>query len=248
MKNLFIVLNKIVTNGFDYSIDVNEPKKEDYPYNNWVVNFSVTAKANDNLKNIEEITLSTINNICLSPEEITSYKNQKIRTHWITINDKDYRFRSKDALIYLLTIFESKIPLASLNFSVSDGLDTFEPIAMLTNGDDVYGHFKRNKATESLPFRSRVPNVNYFILFDRYGKDLNDDVSDFLGSVKTYNFKELNNEYKHNDGTIMVIAPPVLNFDRFNSNKISIQYSFNKVYSMEQLSKVKGYKVQPIIN
>jgi hypothetical protein len=247
MKNLFIILNKIVANGFDYLIDVSEPNKDDYNYNKWVVNFSITAVPNNNLKNIKEITMSTMNNICLSPEEITNYSNQKIRTHWITINGEVYRFRSKAALIYLLTIFESKIPLASLNFSVSDGMNTFDSVSMVAN--------RRENVIESLPYLSGCnPNknaieVNYSVIYQPSGRysSLNDEVSDFLRSVNRSNFYNANNEYRYNDGTIMVLSPPGLNLDLFNSNQIFIKYCFKKIYSMEQLSKVTEYKVQPII-
>ncbi len=262
MRNLFFILNEIVKNGFDYSIDVSEPKKANYPYNDWLVKFSITATSNDNLKNIKEITMSTINNICLTPVEITSYSNKNLRTYGIIINGKNYRFRSRVALIYLLTIFESKIPLASLNFSVSDGISTFNSVSMLSNGKIV--NKKRIDVKENLPYaapcnpdiRGYGPSiyVNYSVLYNIYRQKIrhNEAVSDFLRNVSTLNFDKINNQFSRNGGGFNWIDDAYTGnykpeLDLSFSRPILIKYCFKKIYSLEQLSKVTEYKVQPII-
>ncbi len=261
MGNLYTILNKIVANGFDYSVDVSEPRKDFFNDNNWIVDFSVTAMANKNLESIKEITMNTINNICLSPQDITAYSNQNINKYSFKINGKDYYFRSSFSTIYLRTIFEKKIPLASLNFSVSDGINTNDCVAMLPS--------KLNNNASELKLQAGWPCLNhskqdcgytsaikakYFVLYNSSGTALNNDISDFLASINKSNFQEISNTYCTYDSRFDI---PDLDLDQFNSkevpfkyklssNTLEILYCFSNTYSIEQLSKVTEYKVQPI--
>ena len=135
MKNLFFVLDDIISGGFDYSIQVHDPRNDYYDHNLWRVNFEVTAKANSNLTKIKEIILNIINNISLNAQDVTMYENQNIEMHEIKINGRFYYFRSKFSVMYLSTIFEKRIPLASLKFSVSDGISNSDCIYLLSNKD-----------------------------------------------------------------------------------------------------------------
>lgn len=260
MANLFTILNKIVAKGFDFKIEVSEPKKDTYNDNNWIVDFSVTASANKNLENIKEITLNTINNICLSPQEITAYSNQNINKYSVKINGRDYYFRSSFSTIYLRTIFEKKIPLASLNFSVSDGINTYDCVSMLPSKlNNSAWRLKEgwpclNNSKQDCGYRSAI-KAKYFILYNSSGTALNNSISDFLLGINKSTFQEASSSYCTYDIRFDI---PALDLDQFNSKDVpfkykqsshllEIQYCFSNTYSMEQLSKITEYKVQPII-
>lgn len=260
LANLFKILNKIVSKGFDFKIDVSEPRKDTYN-NNWIVDFSVTASANKNLENIKDITMNTINNICLSPQDITTYSNQNIDKYSVKINGRFYYFRSSFSTIYLRTIFEKKIPLASLNFLVSDGINSDDCITMmqtkLQTGRTIH---KKNdwpclcNNCEDCGYNGSI-KAKYFILYNSSGSALNNSISDFLLGINKSNFQEASNSYSTYDSRFDI---PALNLDQFNSKDVpfkgkqsshllEIQYCFSNTYSMDQLSKITEYKVQPII-
>jgi hypothetical protein len=255
MENLFTILNKIVAKGFDFKIEVSEPKKDTYNNDNWIVDFSVTASANKNLENIKDIILNTINNICLSPQEITAYSNQNIKMYRIKFNGKDYYFRSSFSIIYLSTIFEKKIPLASLNFSVSDGIILNDCISMLsTKLNPNVSRIKKdwpclNSSKEDCGYRNPI-KAKYFILFNNYERPspLNNKISDFIMGINKINFNEINNSFIAFDSgnEPLNIYLNQLNPKEANGG-IEIIYNFKNTYSMQQLSKITEYKVHPII-
>ncbi len=252
MANLFKILDKLVENGFDYKIDVHEPKKDSYNENNWIVDFYVTASANKNLENIIDITMNTVNNICLSVQDRGTYLKQNLEMYEIIINGKEYYFRSSSSTIFLRTIFENKIPLASLNFSFSDGINTYDSVSMIPSklNTSTFTRLKQgwpclNHSKGDCGYRYGIM-AKYFILYNSYGFTLNTDISDFLLSVNKSNFQEVKKSYCKYNNTMI---PEIIVLDQFRPGQknypIEILYCFKNSYSLEQLSKLSEFKVQP---
>jgi hypothetical protein len=267
MKNLYIILNKISAKGFDYTIDVSEPRKEDSFADNWIVDFSVTAKANNNLENIKEITMETINNICLSPQEIITYSNQNLSRYRIKVNGKDYYFRSSTSLIYLRTIFEKKIPLASLNFSVSDGINTNDCISLIETNLQVGKTISKksdwpclSSSSQDCGYRGSI-KAKYFILHspdeNPSGAEQPDPykIQSFLSGINKSNFQQINNSYcdYNSNASYSDLNLDQLNYSevpfkyKLSSNQLEILYCFSRTYTMEQLSKITEYKITPLL-
>lgn len=256
MKNLFQILNEIIQNGFDYTINVYEPRKSDYPFNDWLVKFSVTAKSNNNLNGIQNLILSTIDNICLTPDEIEDYQNKNIDTFFIHINGKEYRFRNLKSVFYLTWLLRDLVPLASINFSVSDGINVFNSLSMLTNVTRTYsgGRSNSDKVNEEIPYKSSCVLggdwivVNYPVMYsivNSYSgtkKNENQRVKDFLRGINTYTYERIKSKF--NDRRPLY-GDPWYDLNYFDSGEIRFTFCFDKIYSLDQLSKVTEYIITP---
>jgi hypothetical protein len=236
MTHLIIILNEIVAKGFDFKIDVNEPTKT---YSEkWSVKYTVTAKANSNLGKINDIILNTINNICLNPQEIATYSNQNLSTYRVVVNNKEYCFRASYSLMILKEIFEKNIPLASIRFSVSDGLNTSN-------------FFSPTKTSMKIEY--------YILLTHGHGNfDFGPDtihIADYLRSVKDSNFQQVYNStytYNSGNGSLIINLGQLNKIDEnyksaFGSeSELAFKYEFTNTYTMEQISKLTEFKVQPL--
>ncbi|GAA4072663.1 hypothetical protein GCM10022389_17590 [Flavobacterium cheonanense] len=250
MANLFKILDKIVMKGFDFKIEVSEPKKDTYNDDKWIVNFSVTASGNKNLENIKDITMNTIKNICLSPQEIIAYSNQNLSKYSVKINGRDYYFRSSFSTIYLRTIFEKKVPLASLNFSTSDGLNKYECISLIESNLQEGRTIQKKSDWPCLC--NNCEDCGYE---GSIKSNYKTNIYKFLGGINPSNFQSISDSYSSYDSRFEI---PNIDLEIFNSKEIvfaydrntfpiEIIYYFQKTYSMDQLSKITEYKVQPII-
>ena len=229
MGHLFIMLNRIVEKGFDFKIDVNEPTAT--TGENWFVNYTVTAKANSNLAKIKELILNTINNICMTQQDVEQYSNQNLAVFEVDLDGKLYSFRTSISWIYLKTIFEKKIPLASTRFSVSDGLRTYP--------------FSPNSRTSiSIEY-----NNNSYI--DIYGLD-RAKIYAFINRIDESNFDEINNSYSHEEELVFLGQQHFkINLNQLNNidesrKGLEFKYVFKNTYTLEQLSNLTEFKVQTL--
>ena len=232
MSHLYIVLKKIVAKGFDFKIDVNEPTKENFG-DKWSVKYTVTAKANSNLLKIKEMILNTINNICLTPQEIETYFNQNLSKYSVDVNGKSYYFRSVSSWLYLKTIFEIKIPLSSIRFSVSDGLNTSTFVSTPEKSIKIEYYIPR-RGDEN---RGEKDGANII------------PIAEFLQSINESNYQQINNSIcsTYRGGDYLGINLGQLNNPKsYYSSELAFKYQFTNTYTMEQLSKLTEFKVQPL--
>lgn len=268
MANLFTVLNKISANCFDFTIEVNEPVKDNYS-EFWNVNSRVIAKSNNNISQIKEILLSTIENISLSESELQSYRNSNIKSYPIVFKNKGtYYLRSPFSIIYIKTIIEKRIPINAVYFEISNGVNRATGIDLtdcFNNSSSKNCYFLPNKNYTRIPNNWKCLNSSkqdcgyynnfirskYFLTYTDNNTPLTNDVSDFVMSLTTQNIEAKKNEYssenntsKYSSQTSQLIIDP----NQLNSGEIEFLFSISNVYSIDQLSKVTEYKVQPIIN
>ena len=233
MSHLFIILKKIVAKGFDFTIDVNEPTKENFG-EKWSVKYTVKAKANSNLLKIKEMILNTINNICLTPQDIATYSNQNLSKYKFEVNGKSYYFRSLSSWLYLKTVFEKKIPLSSIRFSVSDGLNT--------------STFVSTPKT-SMKIEYYIPRLGYENRNEADGADII-PIAEFLQSINESNYQQINNsvnsEYNNANSYFSINLGQLNNPKSAFSSELAFKYQFTNTYTMEQLSKLTEFKVQPL--
>lgn len=262
MENLFQVVNKFIENGFDYTIEVQEPQ---YHYGEWDVLLAVKASANDNLRKINDIISSTTSNVSLTPEEISYYNQHNMNKYSFGGN----YFRSSFSVIYLRTIYEKKIPLASLNFSVSDGITTLESLSLPYESNSCikpkdWPCLSGNNADcgYNCPIQSK-----YFIIKNSNDIPLNNETSRFLKNVNKSNYQEIKNSYceynssvdppRYDLSQLEIVNDPqdVSKADYTNYNmkgklssfKVEFVYRFKKTYKESELAKITEFKVIPSV-
>jgi hypothetical protein len=237
MANLFTILNKIVAKGFDFKIDVSEPKQK-YLEELYEINYLVYATPNDNLKSINQIIINVLNGICLTQDEISDYQNQNRMIYRINVNNKSYSFRSSFSLVYLLTIVDRKTPLASLNFEIMNDKEKRTCLFLLEKNCISKANWTPPKWNYSSPSVDKIAIYKNIIA----GEYLSYDEFSLL-KVKSSNYNELSNSYtSYNTGNTL---PKILLENLYNGYEIL--YQFKDVYNLEDISKITEYKVQTII-
>ncbi len=251
MENLFNTIKIIIEKGFDYTVNVSDPKKSDDYSNGWNVPIVISAKSNMNMNNIGEIIQKTIEGISLSLPEKSGLKSQNIPTYDIILNGKPYSLRSFSSVVYLMDLFKNKIPIKSLDFLISNGFSN-------KKGSEIIGlinQYLHNNDSRLLKEKSVLGyintkgddyfNANYPVL-ERYNSNgsLVEDkhtIKDILTRYSTIN-NSSSNTYTSNS-----FEPQIM----LNLNSISkIEFSFylSNLLTENDLSKITEYKVQPIIN
>ncbi len=237
MHNLFLMTNNIVRKGFNFEIVVNEPKQK-YLQNLYELSYFVYATPNENLKSINTMIINILNGICLSQSEIAEYDRQNRMYYKIYVNNKYYAFRSSSSLIYLLTLVDRKIPLASLNFEIITDSQTRSCVSLLEKSCIRHSNWTPPKwQIHSAPSVDKIA-INKNIIGGEY---LSYDKFSLL-NVTSVNHKDLLNSYTSYSSQNSL--PKILLDNLFNGYEIL--YQFQDIYDLETLSKITSFKIQPL--
>ncbi len=294
MTNLFLVLKKISSNCFDYSIEVGEPKQNQNNGQLWSVNSWVNAKSNNNISQLKEILQSTLENVKIQTSDLESYKNSKIRVYPINLkNIGTYYFRSLNSIFYVQTILGRIIPLNSINFEISDGLNKATGLNVIDsyNYSSSNNFISRNNSIQGLQrpngWKSKYVNDNdcgsfyecigakYKVLENEYEaanfihllrsvkiSTIKDRYSLSNINIKSinqrdYNFYYYNGAKYYDEGSPDVVVessfynlwnPSItIDYAQLNPGKIEFLFSILHNYTLDELSNIAGFKVQPII-
>ena len=176
----------------------------------------------------------------MTPQEIATYSNQNLRKYQVIVNGKAYYFRSSSSWIFLKTIFEKKIPLASTRFSVNDGLSVSTFIATPKTSMKIEYYIPR------LPYENRNEVDGAHII----------PIGELLQSINESNFQQINSSYcdydSSRDDYFSINLSQLNNLDEsyksaFGSKTdLAFKYQFTNTYTMEQLSKLTEFKVTPL--
>ena len=239
INNLYKIIDKISEDIFDYSIEVAEPQKKfknyESNFDEWELGIAVKAKMNDNINSVADIITKTITSLSLSGEEVISYRNQNISTYTVKIiQSGTYYLRSEAASKLMNYLFLKIIPSRSKNFRISNGI---------TNNkcSDIMNCIRNNEiCTDWYEPKSKIINVSYPIYFkysnrpdesNADGHETADRISSFL-----YGYDIFGDKYDSGD----------IHFSFEDNDKIVFEYNFRQVFSVENLSKISEYKVEPI--
>jgi len=249
LANLYNILKKIISNGFDYTIAVTDPKKYYYAEGYWLVDITVNAKFNNNMNNLNKIIENTFKGISLSYSEVSNYRSQDINVYYLYFNGSEYRFRTNSAEFYLKNLTTIFIPLKSLDFKISNGISEkkwreFSSCVQETTNSGYHELREENyigSSCEYVPCRKGLFKSNYTI----HGVDSDGlgcgGYSLYLGDViNGRNQKEiLESPIKTTSG-----CKPTFDFSKIAENIIS--FNFSNFLSTENISKITEYKVEPI--
>ena len=250
MENLFNTIEIIIEKGFDYTVNVSDPKKSDDYSNGWNVPIVISAKSNMNMNNIGEIIQKTIEGISLSVSEKSGLKSQNIPTYDIILNGKLYSLRSFSSAVYLMDLFKNKIPIKSLDFLISNGLT-------IKQGNEIIGlinKYNNNNDPRLLKEKSvlgyvRADNrenyleVNYPVL-ERYNS--NGTLVEDKHTIKEILTKYSRIDDSNNNTYTSNSFEPQIMLNLNNISKIEFSFYLSNLLSENDLSKITEYKTQPI--
>ena len=240
VENLSIISEQISKKCFDFTISVGPPVKNNYE-ENWLVNSVVVATANNNISKLKDIIFSTLINISLTESEIQQYRNSNIRTYRISLTNftpgrspKYYHFRSSFTILSVKEIITRIIPRNTINFNVTNGFDR-------TNGQELIRCYNHQNGHDKCVFVTEKDNfisAKYPLLFDNEASSPNTkDITDYLSKSPWYD--EGMSGYEG--------ADLICDIDKLIPNEIEFRFHFKNIYSLEELSKINEYKVEPII-
>lgn len=246
----FTALKIIIEKGFDYTVNVSDPKKSDDYSNGWNVPIVISAKSNMNMNNIGEIIQKTIEGISLSVSEKSGLKSQNIPTYDIILNGKLYSLRSFSSAVYLMDLFKNKIPIKSLDFLISNGLT-------IKQGNEIIGlinKYNNNNDPRLLKEKSvlgyvRADNrenyleVNYPVL-ERYNS--NGTLVEDKHTIKEILTKYSRIDDSNNNTYTSNSFEPQIMLNLNNISKIEFSFYLSNLLSENDLSKITEYKTQPI--
>lgn len=252
MSNLFSILNKIIPNGFDYTIEASEPIN--YTYNNsyWLVPIKVSAHFNKNMANLSTIIENIFSGVNMTPSEIEKYKAQNLSVYNLVFNSKSYTFRTSSAEFYLKYITTITIPLQSLNFKISNGIYTkawFDFATCVQERTGGYTNISRyDYAQSNCPYVKNLDgnllSLNYSIWeLESPGKRLHKGWLNIEEIINNYNPNE--NE-KYTNASFETNKWHTTRFDFSNISNNGITFNFSNFLNVSDLQKVSEYKITPI--
>lgn len=250
MTNLFTILNIIIANGFDYTIEASDPINSNFIESFWLVPLKVKAKLNNNMANISTIIESTLKGVTMSPSEVEKYKKQNLSVYNISFNNEYYSFRSYYASYFLKYITTITIPIESLNFKINNGIYDKSWFDFSTCVQNRTGGYEKPSVTriDNVITECNYVNLRYFhdwlecfYSLSELGKGTMGwlDVDKIINNFNPYNKDEYIN------AKFEVGKSITFNFEDISKNEFV--FNFSNLLHISDLEKITEYKVQPII-
>jgi len=255
INNLKLVTDKILKMSYNYTLVASEPilatptygKPEGYAF----VPITVTCTPNSNIKNAISILLKTLEDISLKESEVESYTIANSSFYKIVIDQKPYFLRSKKSVSEIIQIVFCKIPEKTKLFTISNGIFTNscqEIIDCIHQNGRSYGSIGQEYDYNE--------KCNYWWRVDNKTSQVTIPLESGFNYVNRSLIKRvLLNELRGYDDGI----EDLIKFGKFHEagvNNITCslsyflhaQFSYNirNYVSVDALSKINEYKVQPV--
>ncbi len=276
IKNMCKVLKDISEKSFDYQISAEEPTSLGNN-NNWKIPITITATTNANFKTMSDYLLATLTGISLTPEEVSNYsklgkdyktivlcplgyepqaRNKKSKkSETINYSSKLIYLRNDESLNALhdfIAFFKKSL----LNFAVANEIRNIQ-------GEDLLNfYYLELKSSNFYPVYSKAGGGGYG-LYKVYNREIYKPSKDVdfntwcklnelsFGDPQYYSdsrffpfLAEINeNSVLGKYGQIDL----VISFWLFNSGYTAAILSYEDKLTLDQLSKISGYKITPRI-
>ena len=227
--NLYVVVEKIFEYGiFNFEIQVlDTPKNLTDDKDFWGIPLVVNAKFNSNLDKIEELLFSTINSISLNQTEVSEYQKNNVKTYLLNFNNKTYHLRNKESIQVLNKLFSKKLFENISKFTITNEICKTTGNAIFKSILEDYDNLKLNKDCNFI----RPKNNFKFI-------DIKFDIMNVNFATKEW----LNILVKGYGG--IGYDDCALSFVNKNNNIFT--FSIQNCYTLSELSKISGFKIEPI--
>ena len=244
-SHLFSIMQMIVSNVFDYSIEASDPIN--YTYNNsyWLVPLKIKAKFNSNMTSLSILLENTIKSVSMDPTEVENYKKSNLTVYQLNFNGVSYYLRTSSAEFYLDYITTILIPLEVVNFKISNGINEqswFDFCRCLQSSPggqqkniSIYDYGKNGCYYANSPDKELL-YLSYTACAKKKGwLSFVEIINDYNG----YNISKYTNASLEHSKWDM----PWFNFV-LDANEIT--FTFSNFLTTTELSKVTQYKIQPL--
>lgn len=227
ISNTFGLIHELMQKSFDFKIQVKEPQSNSSVSQNWKIPITIESISNDNINNVYNLLISSLDNISLSKIEFEDYKNlgKEIFTIRIRRNNeiKEYYLRKAESLEILKNI-ELNWFFYTSNFVIDNNYEKIFLKNRFYYYYDGYPRYKYQFGSKAITEGANIVNLSDEDVFLRYPKMYN---------IFFDNNESLTSEYlEHN-----------LNLDIVNSNIKCSTIDFYDFKSLELLEKINEYKI-----
>jgi hypothetical protein len=227
ISNTFGLIHELMQKSFDFNIQVKEPQSNSSDSQNWKIPITIESISNDNINNVYNLLISSLENISLSKNEFEDYKNlgKEIFTIRIRRNKeiKEYYLRKAESLEILKNI-ELNWFFYTSNFVIDNNYEKIFLKNRFYYYYDDYPYYKYQFGSKAISEGANIVNLSDEDVFLRYPKMYN---------IFFDNNERLTREYlEHN-----------LNLDIVNSNIKCSTIDFYDFKSLELLEKINEYKI-----
>lgn len=227
ISNIFGLIHELMQKSFDFKIQVKEPQSNSSVSQNWKIPITIESISNDNINNVYNLLISSLDNISLSKIEFEDYKNlgKEIFTIRIRRNNeiKEYYLRKAESLEILKNI-ELNWFFYTSNFVIDNNYEKIFLKNRFYYYYDGYPYYKYQFGSKAITEGANIVNLSDEDVFLRYPKMYN---------IFFDNNESLTSEYlEHN-----------LNLDIVNSNIKCSTIDFYDFKSLELLEKINEYKI-----
>jgi hypothetical protein len=257
IQNMYEIIETLAKVGYDFSVEVREPR-ESYSYNNaYDVELIVGAKFNANMVNALEIMKTTISGLYLSSEEVATLKKQNTSFYPLSIGGASGYLRSFSSVISVKHLCERIIPYYSTKFVLNNGLQQVNGIDIISGKADRFkiSNISVSKVRPEWPRDARnnprygnqysgiKNNYKLYRLNKRGGYSY---VSKYVSSIPSVG-KDMNRTYRaniyddYNDNYLIEVSTTDI-------SNTEIVFPITNVLTLDELSKVNEFKVSKVTN
>lgn len=222
VTNIFGILYEEMQQAFDYTVNTSEPKSLDNESSKWSVNVNVVAKANKRIDFCFKTLIKSLSGICMSSEEVNSYKK---------LNKPVFQIAIDSARLWKDSIINKEIDYGHV-------VDKYYETDAILN----YYYFRKEASANII--------ISLFNQFDFYLRnfEVKNNISSCRGcgnSISLQNiFKnryDINKRYhgKWRGGDIFHY-----DFPRFGDTSVIFEYQ--DIFTLEELNKISKYSVSPL--
>lgn len=266
-QNTQAILEKLLDNCYDLSINVSEPSLYENEF--WKIPCNINVTLNKNYDEVLRFIESFISSVSLDFSEVENYKKNGKKNYPITFNGKKYYLRNSRIRKFIYNIPFIAIVKSIESIKVNNSLDTvslfditkkravsincsINPLAQVENNKYGIYHQEENGGQYDKvylvdhPPSNKMHNPPYKFYLNQ------DDISwDFGKGFAIFDIKE--NKISINTGgdfwtyNFGLNTEDEIKFDYFGHKKL-LDISYFDVYTIDQIKKIKEYKVQNSIN
>lgn len=257
IQNMYEIIEILAKDGYDFSVEVGEPR-ESYSYSNaFEVELIVGAKFNANIINALEIMKTTISGLFLSDEEVEALKKQNTSVYPLSIGGHSGYLRSFSSVVSIKHLCERIIPYYSTKFELNNGLQKANAIEIISGKHDRFkiSHISISKIRPEWP-RDVRNNPSYgdqytgiknnYKLYKLNIRDGYSYVSKYVNSIPSVG-KEISRTYRadiyddYNNNYLIEISTTDI-------SNTEIVFPIINVLTLDELSNVNEFKVSKVIN